>query len=608
MIFPRSLANPSSAVVGILGSQGEWTEAELAAAVSQSMRWLTALNLNRSELVAVATSGAKEMWATHLALLHLGIPIMPITHDMPTDRAQRLISGVSPQCILKTADAIATVDGIPTHLLPSFTQKKSKLMSKLLAKKKSAEQDHPALSFDASWPEELSIEAQDNDVAYVLFTSGSTSEPKGVQLSFGNLRHHFATLQKVYGLQAGDRLMNNLSLGHADGLLQGPMLAHFAGATWIRPFDALGVHNIADFLDQPYATQATHVVAVPVLLGLMQELEHASDAFDYPEARVIISCSAALEAQRWQALESTFGLPVVNVYGLTETVAGSLFAGPEDATRVHSTVGRPVDCEIRIVDAQGNDLPAGDKGELLLRGPHTTTGYWRRPDLKASLYREDGWLATGDQAILREDGLVSITGRLKSAVNVAGFLVHPEEVSEALLELDGIRDAHCLGYTDHRGEERVGAAVVLEPGHAWNALGEGALLAAIAGAVDHRLEGYKWPASVQIWPALPRGLSGKVEQKSAQEAWQSHASTGNSAASGSVEQRLLELARAAFKNADVHIGSDSTNTRGWDSMAHLDFIVAIERDLGIRFTTAEMMKANSIRTALQVAQGHLSQK
>ena len=139
-------------------------------------------------------------------------------------------------------------------------------------------------------------------------------------------------------------------------------------------------------------------------------------------------------------------------------------------------------------------------------------------------------------------------------------------------------------------------------------VGRRGLLAAIAGAVEHRLEGYKWPASVQIWPALPRGLSGKVEQKSAQEAWQSHASTGNSAASGSVEQRLLELARAAFKNADVHIGSDSTNTRGWDSMAHLDFIVAIERDLGIRFTTAEMMKANSIRTALQVAQGHLSQK
>lgn len=607
MIFPRSLANPSSAVVGILGAQGEWTEAELAAAVSQSMRWLTSLNLNRSELVAVAASGAKETWATHLALLQLGIPIMPITHDMPADRAQRLIQSVSPQCILRTNDAIAPVEGIPTHLLPGLAQKKSKLMSKLLAKKKkSTEPDHPALALDANWPAELVVETQDDDVAYVLFTSGSTSEPKGVQLSFGNLRHHFATLQKVYGLQAGDRLMNNLSLGHADGLLQGPMLAHFAGATWIRPFDALGVHNIADFLDQPYATHATHIVGVPVLLGLMQELEHASDAFNYPEARMIISCSAALEAQRWQALESTFGLPVVNVYGLTETVAGSLFAGPDDPTRVHTTVGKPVDCEMRIVDAEGNDLPAGQKGELLLRGPHTTTGYWKRPDLQDSLYRDGGWLATGDQAVLREDGLVAITGRIKSAVNVAGFLVHPEEVSEALLELEGIRDAHCLGYTDHRGEERVGAAVVLEPGHAWNALSEGALLAAIAGAVEHRLEGYKWPASVQIWPALPRGLSGKVEQNSAREAWQSHASAGHSATSGSVEERLLELARAAFKNADVHIGSDSTNTRGWDSMAHLDFIVAIERDLGIRFTTAEMMKANSIRTALQVAQGHLS--
>jgi len=610
MIFPKPLNQPTSKVIGHFGALGDWRETDLAAAVSRLIRWLATKDLRNDQLVAVAVSGPQETWATHLALMHLGIPVMPLAHDMPAKRANALLNSAQPQLFLKSPEIAFGAAFDSVEELPRFSQKKGNLMSKLLAKKKKETVPaHPAMALSSEWPKQFAVDSKDEQVAYVMFTSGSTALPKGVQLTFGNLRHHFQTLKSVYDLQPGDRILNNLSLAHADGLLQGPLLAHFSDVTWLRPFDSLGVHNIGDFLDQPYATKATHLFTAPLLLELLAGLENASDTFDYPEARMLISCSAVLEKTRWEKFESIFKRPVMNVYGLTETVAGSLFAGPADDTRIPGTLGKPVDCEIRVVDENGKDVEQGKKGELWIRGPHTTAGYWKRPDLTEKLYPEPGWLATGDWASIRKDGFVEIAGRKKSAINVAGFLVHPEEVIEALKDLNGVRDAHCLGTLDNRGEERVGAAVTLVPGHPWNALTEAELLAAIAESTQHQIEGYKRPSSVQVWPALPIGPSGKVEQNEAKSRWESHETVQKSLDTGEpLEDQVLGLAQAAFKNNDVHIGSDSTNTNGWDSMAHLDFIVAVERAFDIRFTTAEMMKANAVSIALDITRNHLTQK
>jgi long-chain acyl-CoA synthetase len=610
MKFPKPLNQPTSQVIGHFGSLGDWRETDLAAAVSRLIRWLAQKELMRNELVAIAVSGPKETWATHLALMHLGIPIMPMAHDMPRKRANALLDSAKPQLLLKSADVAFGDIFNRVEEIPIFSQKKSNLMSKLLAKKKKTEApSHPVMALPFDWPDHLAVESKDEQVAYVMFTSGSTAMPKGVQLTFGNLRHHFQTLQNVYAIQPEDRLLNNLSLSHVDGLLQGPLLAHFCEATWLRPFDSLGVHNMGEFLDEPYATQATHIFVAPMLLELLAGLESASSAFDYLEVRMLISSSAMLDKKRWEKFESIFQCPILNVYGMTETVAGSLFAGPSDDTRVGGTVGRPMDCTIRVVSENGNDVEPGERGELWIRGLHTTPGYWKRPDLTEQLYPEQGWLATGDIASIRKDGLVELVGRKKSGINVAGFLVHPEEVEEALKDLDGIRDAHCLGVSDNRGEERVGAAVILDPEHPWNSLTEAELLAAIAESTQHQLEVYKRPSSVQVWPVLPIGPSGKVEQTKAKSSWESHKTVQKlSGDDVSLEDQILNLAQVAFKNNAVQMGSDSTNTNGWDSMAHLDFIVAVERTFGIRFTTAEMMKANAISIALEITQNHLTQR
>ena len=609
MIFPHPLNEPSNRIVGHFGEEGDVRETELAGFVSQIIRWLSSFDLSPKELVAVSASSPKELWATHLALMHLGIPIMPIAHDMPAKRADALLASAAPQIFLKSEDIRFGSAHPRVEVLPKpKSGGANKLMSKLLAKKKTFTSGHPAMALSTDWPATLVTNSDNDSIAYVLFTSGSTAAPKGVQLTFGNLRSHFKTLQKVYGLTREDRILNNLSLGHADGLLQGPMLAHFCGCVYLRPFDSVGIHNIAEFGDQPYLTRATHVFGPPVLFDMMSGLEHARDTFDYPEARLLISCSAMLDRQRWETFENTFKRPVVNVFGLTETVAGSLFAGPEDETRVLGTVGVPVDCEIRIVNEQGDNVQTGQKGELWIRGAHTSPGYWKRPDLTDELYPETGWLASGDYAV-EKNGLISIEGRKKSAINVAGFLVHPEEVTEALRELDGIRDAHSLGFLDSRHEERVGAAVVLEPGHAWSSMNEAQLLAAIAAATADKLESYKRPAAVQIWPALPIGASGKVVQNDALAKWKAQKTENTSTDEGEpLEAQLLSIARNAFKNKSVSMQSDSTNTNGWDSMAHLDFIVAIERAYSIRFTTSEMMKANTLQIAFDITQQHLKNR
>src|SRR5205085_5357466 len=144
----------------------------------------------------------------------------------------------------------------------------------------------------------------------------------------GNLAAHLATLHKVYGLDEGSTILNQLLLCHADGCIQGPLLTAYAGCTWHRPF-RFSIEKIPDLLDYCYANNISHSVMVPAMLNLLvQFADNDEDSFSYPEFKALISVSAHLEAPLWDKFEKVFKIPVSNVYGLTETVAGSLFCGP----------------------------------------------------------------------------------------------------------------------------------------------------------------------------------------------------------------------------------------------------------------------------------------
>lgn len=576
---------------------------ELAADAGQIIRWWTAHPLPNEAVVAIDAGEPRAFTAWMVAALRSGYTVMPLDPAAPAARMRRLIAASGAHqviCAPQMRDAWRC-EGVEMIAMPAPSAGKPRGLSKFLARKKKTEEEASgeadvlaefpkALPELGGWP---AVPGMDQ-IALLLYTSGSSGEPKGVQLTFGNLKAHLDTLAKVYGLTARSRLLNNLALHHADGLNQGPLLAMHVGGTWLRPLNKMGIASAEDFLASPFQLRASHVFMVPFFMQLVKGLTHwHKSAFDHSEFEMIISVSAELPAALWQEMEQLFGVRVVNVYGLTETVAGSLFAGPEDATRIPGTVGVPMDCEAQIVS-----------GELWLRGPHISPGY---RGAHAGPWTDDGWLMTGDLA--RRDsasGCYIIEGRIKNACNISGYLVRPEEVTEVLLSIPGLDDAVCFGRSDAHAEERLVAAVVTAPDHPWHDKQLADLHQAIVDVLRGEVEEYKIPVAFQVWPELPRGDSGKVQIPAARSLWAAQvveASTDNSTtAAMDIPETVLACAREVFRSTTVDLRSDSTKTVGWDSMAHLDLIQRVEAKFNIAFSVSETMRANAISTLVAITE------
>ena len=226
-------------------------------------------------------------------------------------------------------------------------------------------------------------------IAYILFTSGSTSAPKGVVISHENLCAQLGTVGRVFQVGEASRVYNGLVLYHVDGLIQGPLLAAHQSAMLIRP-DPMRVDRLAEDMAWLADTGATHMVAAPTLLELIDRSCPRDDYFARPEFVAILSSSAKLKPGLWDRIESRYKASVINEYGMTKTVAATHFAGALPEMGARHTIGCPIDCEARIAGEVDDGV-----GELQLRGPNIFSGYFGDPERTESVF-EDGWFKTGD--------------------------------------------------------------------------------------------------------------------------------------------------------------------------------------------------------------------
>jgi len=559
------------------------------------------LKIRKGDRIFLAISDESEMSALFIAALANGIAVVIGDPESKAPRARRIVERTNPKCIIADKETldnwkISSSDQIVVLPHRKESTLKAGMLSKFLQKSKTESSVNDYLStLEKAMPITRFPETPSPDlVAYIIFTSGTTADSKGVSVTHGNLEAHLTTLKKIYGLNENSTILNQLFLCHADGCIQGPLLAAYVGCTWHNPF-RFSIAKIPFLLDYCYANSISHVFVVPAMLNMiLQVSENFEDSFQYPEFKAILSVSAHLEAALWDKFEAIFKVPLSNIYGLTETVAGSLFCGPLPETYRKYTVGKPVDCRIRIIDEAGEELGAGHIGELCVQGPHVIQNYWADPAQTKEAIKE-GWFYTGDLASRDKDGFVTIRGRKKNLIISGGINIQPEEVTECLLEHPAVSEACALGVPDEVFGEMLVAAIVLKPGYS----------ATNVEIVEHcreLLEEKKVPARLHIVSTLPKGVSGKVLVNELREELCRESLKKQLVNNGNYADDVLNIAAESFQVpvSRLSLRDTSQTVAGWDSLAHLIFITSLEDHFKIHFNTAEVITLNSIQKATEL--------
>lgn len=343
--------------------------------------------------------------------------------------------------------------------------------------------------------------AEAQDVALVLHTSGTTSRPKIVPLRHINVTASAYHIGETLALTPDDLCLNIMPLFHIHGLIAATLSSLAAGAAVC----CSPGFNAFRFFHWFSEVRPTWYSAVPTMHQAILELApRHKEAIAASRLRFLRSSSSSLPGPVMQALEKTFGVPVIEAYGMTEA-SHQMASNPlPPRSRFPGSVGISAGPEIAIMDDQGNLLPPGGLGEVVIRGRNVTAGYENNPAANASAFT-NGWFRTGDQGVLDEQGYLRLTGRLKELINRGGEKVSPLEVDEVLSDHPAV--AQCLTFAmPHAmlGEE-VAAAIVLREGQSVKDT-------ELREFCSSRLAAFKVPRKIVFLPEIPKGATGKLQR------------------------------------------------------------------------------------------------
>ena len=336
-----------------------------------------------------------------------------------------------------------------------------------------------------------------DELAAILYTSGTTGRSKGAMLSHANLASNAQVLFEYWHWRADDVLLHALPIFHVHGLFVALHCALLGGSRviFLPRFDA------ATVIDR--LPQASVMMGVPTFYTrLLDRDDFTADVCR--NMRLFISGSAPLLAETHRAFEQRTGHRILERYGMTE--AGMITSNPYDGERIAGTVGYALPgVDARVADERGHEVPRGETGVLEITGPNVFRGYWQMPDKTAEEFRGDGYFVTGDIAVMADDGRVTIVGRAKDLIISGGFNVYPKEIESQIDELPGVRESAVIGVPHADFGEGVTAVVVPD--------GVGVLTEeAVIEALKDRLARFKQPKRVFIVDELPRNTMGKVQK------------------------------------------------------------------------------------------------
>ncbi len=454
-----------------------WTYCEVEAAAARLATRLAALGVAPGERLLVQTDKSVETLVLYIASVRLGAVYVPLNVDYTEAEMAYFVADAEP--------VLAVCREAGTTL---FARIGGGLAVRTLA------------DLFADLPEEQAppVPRKADDIAAILYTSGTTGKPKGAMLSNANLASNGEVLIDIWRFTSDDRLIHALPIFHVHGLFVAVHCALFSGATMIflAKFDP--------------ATVIGHMAHASVLMGVPTFYTRllADPAFTRAAAgpmRLFVAGSAPLSADTFRAFEERTGHRVLERFGMTET--GMLTSNPYDGERRAGSVGLPLPgVDLRIADFEsGRELAQGEVGIVEVRGPNIFKGYWRNPEKTAAEFRPDGYFITGDMGLIEPDGYVQLVGREKDLIITGGLNVYPAEVEAVLDDRADIAEAAVIGVPHADLGEAVVAVVCPSAGSFDKD--------AVRAALREELAGFKVPKDILTVDALPRNTMGKIQKK-----------------------------------------------------------------------------------------------
>jgi len=464
-----------------------YTYGALARITARYANLLARLGVAKGERVAVQVAKSPEAIFLYLACLRAGAVFLPLNTAYQSGEVDYILGDAEPVLVVgapaREAELaeLTAARGIP-HLLTLGQQRDGSFID--------------AAAGQAEAFATVEVDAAE-DLAAILYTSGTTGRPKGAMLSHRNLASNAAALHQVWQFQPEDVLLHALPIFHAHGLFVATNTQLWNGGTmlYMNSFDA---ERVIDLL--PRASVFMGVPTYYVRLLAASRFDRAACA----HMRLFVSGSAPLLEETFAEFQRRTGFTIVERYGMTETVMNT--SNPLGGERAGS-VGPPLPgVEARVCNEEGQVLGTGEVGIIQVRGPNVLKGYWRNEEKTREDLLADGFFVTGDMGRIDEDGYVWIMGRAKDLVISGGYNVYPKEVELVIDEIDGVDESAVIGLPHPDFGEGVTAVVV--PKSDGTPPGEAQIIERLRG----QLANYKLPKRVFFVEALPRNTMGKVQK------------------------------------------------------------------------------------------------
>jgi malonyl-CoA/methylmalonyl-CoA synthetase len=487
--FPADLTQTAVEVADGPQAGACYTWADLDRGTAKLANLLDSLRLPAGSRVAVQTEKSVEALMLYLAVLRAGHVFLPLNTAYQEAEIAYFIGNAEPAVVVCSPKNFAWVSRIAFSAGTGHVFTLGEARDGSLLERAAAQPDTHTPAVRAA-----------DDLAAILYTSGTTGRSKGAMLSHGNLLSNARMLKTYWDWQPGDVLIHALPIFHVHGLFVAVHGALLNGSkmVWFGRFD-------------PKATiarmaEATVMMGVPTLyVRMLAEPTLTREAVR--NMRLFISGSAPLLVETFDSWTERTGHVLLERYGMSETVMlTSNPCKPQDGQRRRGTVGPALPgVGLRVMDDDGQPCAAGDIGHIQVKGPNVFSGYWRMPEKTAEEFTADGWFKTGDVGKVEADGYVTIVGRSKDLIISGGYNIYPAEIEGFINDMPGVAESAVIGVPHPDFGEGVVAVVVAQPGATLDG-------AAMIGKLKASIANFKVPKHLFVVADLPRNAMGKVQK------------------------------------------------------------------------------------------------